>query len=80
MKVVVANNSEFTLDGDSEVFTVTSIEAADGLVVSLIGYGIEVSMLAPTRGEGMVEIADYLKKLGNKLSEEAFIREGAIKL
>lgn len=84
MNVIPVSRHEFEHEGSLyEIYShASALQEHDGQhVVRLLGPGrLEVAVLANSCGEGMVLIADILKSLGNRLSREAFVKEGAVRL
>ncbi len=73
MKLITDPHFAFECDGNS--YTLSSTESAiypGEQIVSLLGRGVEVTVVMPTRGEGMLLLSETLKLLGHKMSMLAF--------
>lgn len=76
MKITTVRNE--TLPSGATVSSFESTTEPGQMVVQVIDHGIEISELAPTRGEAMVELAEYLLNLSREIRKAAFEQEGAI--
>lgn len=68
-------------ENDVLVYSHDSLRDPGQHLVSLMwANGAEIAISADTRGEAMVQLADHLRDISQKLRTMAFEQEGAIKL
>jgi hypothetical protein len=81
MRIIEAKQIEFEYDGQKViVYSHESLREPEKILVTLFGPGYEMTVEAGSTGEGMVLLADYIKGLGYRLAQEAFVQEGAVRL
>ena len=79
MKITAIRNE--TLPSGATVSSFESTTEPGQIVVSVTDFGvsgIEIGTIAPTRGEAMVELAEYLLNLSREIRKAAWEQEGAI--
>lgn len=78
MKIIEAREEHIQIgENDVLVYSHQSVINPDIHIVKLFIGGSELTYHAPSRGEAMVDLADFLKELSGKLRWMALVQEGA---